>query len=421
MVSIGQDGFSVRSADKAFRFRLGALLQADARFFFDQPPLSQPDQFLLRRVRPILEGTFYEKYSFRIVPDFAGSQTVLYDAYIDANLDPALRIRVGKFKPPVGLERLQSAADLMFVERAFPTNLVPSRDIGGQLSGDFLGGALSYAVGVFDGAVDGGLTDGDNNNSKDFDARLFAHPFKNTSIEALGGLGVGFAYTKGKQSGTTSSGNLPTYKTPGQQTFFSYAAGAFADGEREHYAPQLYYYYGPLGILGEYTISAQDVRRLSNIQRVSNSAWQLYGSWVLTGEDASYRGVTPRVPFDWGQRTWGAFQVAARVSGLSVDDDAFLGSSTTQLANPSVSARTGAGYRRGPELVSEPQPQDRPGLRPDEIRRRSAERSRPGRRAGAVHPFSSRVLSRLRFAAPMRRTTHRDACARGRSPTSGPE
>ena len=200
-VAVGKDGFSVTSADKAFRFRLGALLQADARFFFDQPPGSQPDQFLIRRARPILEGTFYEKYGFRIMPDFAGGQTQLYDAYVDANFDPAARLRVGKFKPPVGLERLESAADLAFVERAFPTNLVPTRDIGGQLSGDLLGGTLYYALGVFDGAVDGGMTDGDNNDAKDFDARLFAHPFKKSSVTALQGLGIGVAYTTGQSIG----------------------------------------------------------------------------------------------------------------------------------------------------------------------------------------------------------------------------
>ena len=338
VVSMNQDGFSVRSADNAFRFRLGALLQADARFFFDQPPLSQPDQFLLRRVRPILEGTFYEKYSFRIMPDFAGGQAQLFDAYVDANLNPALRIRVGKFKPPVGLERLESAADLAFVERGFPTNLVPTRDIGAQLSGDLLGGTLYYAAGVFDGAVDGGSTDGDNNNAKDFNARLFAHPFKNSSTEALRGLGLGFAYTTGNQLGTTTSGNLPQYRTPGQQVFFTYAAGVFADGGRERYAPQFYYYNGPLGMMGEYYVSAQEVTRLTNHRRVSNSAWQIYATWVVTGEDASYRGVKPRVPFDWGKRTWGAFEVAARVSGLDVDDDAFLGSASTRLADPSVSA-----------------------------------------------------------------------------------
>ena len=37
-------------------------------------------------------------------------------------------------------------------------NLAPNRDVGFQLSGDFLDGILSYQLGVFNGAIDGGST-----------------------------------------------------------------------------------------------------------------------------------------------------------------------------------------------------------------------------------------------------------------------
>ena len=43
---------------------------------------------------------------------------------------PWFAVTAGKFKVPVGLERLQSANDIRFVERAFPTSLLPNRDLG---------------------------------------------------------------------------------------------------------------------------------------------------------------------------------------------------------------------------------------------------------------------------------------------------
>ena len=48
------------------------------------------------------------------------------------------KFRFGKFKPPVGLERLVSDSDMLFVERALPTDLVPNRDVGVQVYGENL-------------------------------------------------------------------------------------------------------------------------------------------------------------------------------------------------------------------------------------------------------------------------------------------
>jgi phosphate-selective porin OprO/OprP len=293
-------------------------LQTDARFFLNDKEKSNTNTFLLRRVRPIFEGTVFRDFDFRIMPDFGDGKVVLQDAYLDFHYWPEARLRAGKFKAPFGLERLQSATDLLFVERALPTNLVPNRDVGVQLHGELWNGALGYAVGVFNGVPDGGSADVDTNDGKDLAARLFAHPFRNTSMEPLKGLGVGMAVTTGSQQGT-----LPSFKTSGQATFFSYSSGVTADGRRLRLSPQAYYYWGPFGLLGEYVSSSQDVRKGADMATVKNSAWQLAASYVLTGEKASYKGVSPARPFDPKKGQWGAFELAARYSQLSVDKAAF--------------------------------------------------------------------------------------------------
>jgi phosphate-selective porin OprO/OprP len=351
-------GLALTSPDSELQLRFRALLQIDYRDYFDQPTGSAVDTWLVRRARPILEGTAYEKFGFRIMADFGNTQNngsvtastpQIYDAYMDANLYPEFKIRIGKFKPPVGLERLQSPADLTFVERAFPTDLVPNRDIGLQVSGDVLSRTVNYAVGVFDGAVDNtSIQTGDANNGKDLALRIFTQPWRNTNLYGLRGLGVGLAYTRGLQSGVAvTNPQLPTYVTPGQQNFFAYSAGAFANGERVTWAPQLYYSVGPFGVLGEYTNTAQIVTRSTNTQNVSNSAWQVALTWVLTGEDATFRGVIPSRNFNIEQGTWGAAQLVARISKLSVDSDAYLGSTAVRLADPSSQAAKATDYGIG--------------------------------------------------------------------------
>ncbi|MFZ3113974.1 MAG: porin [Syntrophales bacterium] len=337
VVEAGEKGFLIRSTDGAWQLRIRGYVQADGRFFFDDNAQPLTNDLLLRRVRPVIEGTLAKYYQFRIMPEFGSGKTELQDAYLEANRWPAAKLRVGKFKPPVGLERLQSGSELLFVERAFPTSLVPNRDVGLQLAGDLNGGIFSYALAVFDGGVDGGSADGDTNDDKDFVARLFSHPFQKSGIASLKGLGIGVAGSHGNQAGA-----LPSFKSPGQQTFFKYATATVAAGRRWRVVPQAYYYAGPFGLLTEYVRSVQEVKNGSATEDLANIAWQVAASWVVTGEEASYKGVKPKRSFAPAVGAWGALEVAARYHELQVDDKAF-----PVFADPAKSAKEARAWAVG--------------------------------------------------------------------------
>jgi phosphate-selective porin OprO and OprP len=342
------EGFNLASPDGAYKLRIGGYLQADGRYFIDDKDNANTSQFVARRARLDFTGTVFKYFDFRILPDFAPSTPILFDAYVDANYIPQARVRIGKFKPPVGLERLQGAPYLTFIERGQPTNLVPSRDFGAQLFGDFVNGALSYQLAIVNGVPDNtNPSGGDENDDKDFDGRVFVVPFKDASIDALKGVGFGVAGSYGRERGTSATPDLPTFKTFGQATFFQYkgavAATATAPaqeptiafGNRSRYAPQIYYYWGPFGFLGEYVNSTQSVRRDAASGRLSNDAWQVAGSYVVSGDAASYAGVSPAQPFDPFTGKWGAWEIAARYGQLEVDGDSF----TNNFADPKSSAR----------------------------------------------------------------------------------
>src|SRR3954447_12929302 len=65
----GKDGFSLRSADGNFVLKLRGYAQFDGRFWTGDEKKPQVETFLLRRVRPIFEGTVYKIFDFRIMPD----------------------------------------------------------------------------------------------------------------------------------------------------------------------------------------------------------------------------------------------------------------------------------------------------------------------------------------------------------------
>ncbi|MGZ8717148.1 MAG: porin [Gaiellaceae bacterium] len=346
VIGAGPDGFFLQSADKNFVIKLRGYTQLDSRFFLaesDEDPTNQNDTFIFRRVRPIVEGTVGGWADFRIMPDFANSQLVLQDAYTNLRpFGPIAQLQIGKYKSPFGLERLQSATALTFIERGLPTNLVPNRDLGFQLWGNVGEGLLTYQLAVMNGVTDGGSGESDNNDGKDIIARLFGHPFVNTTTLPLQGLGLGVAATWGRETGTPSN-----YRTSGQQTFFSWASGTQLDNDRFRISPQAYWYWGPFGLFGEYVFTSTDVTRTVAGGKVSAGpdadSWQLAASYVLTGENASYRGVTPRESFSPSKGTWGAFEVAARYDQLSIDEEVF----EKGFANPSTSAREAQGATLG--------------------------------------------------------------------------
>jgi len=335
-VSLGLNGLVVRSADSNFVMNLHGYVQADARFYFgDNNPAN--DTFLLRRVRPILEGTVYNRFDYRFMPDFGsgdvasstpGNNAILDDAYVNARLWPNLQVQVGKYKSPVGLERLQSTAELLFIETGFATQLTPNYDLGADVHNNLFNTPINYALGIFNGAADAASDDADTTDEgKDVAGRLFFQPFLRTGNEPLRKLGFGAGGSIGHHEGP-----LPTYKTPGQQTFFSYAAGVTAFGEQYRIDPQLFYYWGPFGVIGEYILSSQAIKSTiagaPGSQRFNNTAWQIEGTYLLTGEENTFRASSrdafrPAHPLNFGGGGWGAFEFVARVGQLSLDRDAF--------------------------------------------------------------------------------------------------
>jgi len=365
-VTINASRFQIGSNDNSNFIRFRGTLHVDNRVFGGDSVAETADTFILRRVRPTFEGTFGGIYDFRFTPDFGGGKSIIVDAYAAARFNPGFVVTAGKFKPPVGLERLQSGADIRFIERGLPTNLVPNRDLGVQFSGDFSGGAFTYQVGYFNGVTDGQSSDNlatpdvEVDSAGDYAARVFFQPFINSDNFNLRGLGFGLGSTWVDVEGTAANTALSAYRSPGQQSVFAYRANTatgttpnnatFANGERLRLAPQFYYYRGSFGVLGEYTQVEQDVSRAVGGTTVSdtltNSAWQVQLSWFASGEEEAFRGFTPGSTWQPGKPGLGAFEFVARYHELDVDDDAFTGGANS-FANPLTAVTKETAYGVG--------------------------------------------------------------------------
>ena len=329
-----QDGFFIQSANGDFRLQVGLLVHADGRFTSGDDDRLINDTFLIRRLRPSLRGRFSRRFEFYLNPDFANGVLAVQDAYVDTIFSPAFRLRAGKAKTPFGMERLHSASNILFFERGLPTALAPNRDIGVQVLGDVGGGVVSYLAGLLNGVADGGSSDLDLADGKDVSARFVVRPFATNATSPLRGLGVAASGSVGKQNGT---GAVPTLRSQSlQQQYFAYS-GVSIEGTRTRYSPQLFYFNRRFGGWYERVHTESPIRKGAISEDVSKDAWQIVGSYMLTGEaatDAS-AGVRPRSNFDFGNGHWGAFQLAARYHTLKIDDVAF----TRDLAAPGSSRK----------------------------------------------------------------------------------
>jgi phosphate-selective porin OprO/OprP len=343
------EGFVIRQSDRA-SVRLRGLLHFDGRHYANESATGVADGWVLRRARPILQASLSDTVDVGFTPEFAGASATILDAFMTFRAGSSLRLTAGKFKVPVGLERIMAATDLRFIERALPSSLVPNRDLGVQLDGEVANAFMSYSIGYFNGATDGGSSESNNptRDAGDWTGRLFVHPFLGLDDPLWRGLGVGVAATYAPSIGSAMSPALPAYRTAGQQIFFAYRNDVFADGERLRLAAHLYYHYGRFGVLGEAVESSQRVRRSAQtggigLQDVSNFAWQLQLAWLVTGEQQKLRGaVEPNSVLSLDARNWGAFEVVARYHELDIDDATFVGGSASLADAASAASKASA-------------------------------------------------------------------------------
>lgn len=130
-------------AKKKFVVRPFGRIQADVASF-DQDAANQAtvgnalNGVDIRRARLGVEGEGYDRFFYRLDVDFVtfdpdlDTRPTIFDAYLDAQKLPLVgNLRVGHFREPFSLQRLDSSNDFPFMERAAAINsLAPARNMG---------------------------------------------------------------------------------------------------------------------------------------------------------------------------------------------------------------------------------------------------------------------------------------------------
>jgi len=119
------------ASGEGIQLTLGGYLQVDGRWVGGSASRA-PDGLLLRRARLVFDAARDDGWHVRLQPDFGQGRVLVQDAFVGW-MGRATTVRLGRFRPAFGTERMQSSSTLLFPERSQVNALMPSRSFGGQL------------------------------------------------------------------------------------------------------------------------------------------------------------------------------------------------------------------------------------------------------------------------------------------------
>jgi len=327
-----KDGIRLESADKAFELKIGGRMQFDA-FFGDidedgESTLGGPleDGTQMRRARLSLQGKVMKYYEFKFEHDFAdkdGKAKVadMYAGIIDVENFPNLR--AGHFKEPFGLEALQSANDTVFMERGLPFTFVPFRNSGIQFAESVLSDRMTWAVGGFRETNDNAYEQSDGSYA--VTGRLTGLLWRTEKLDHLVHVGAS-ASVRSPPADSVRYRSKPEANLALE--FVDTGNMANVDGVTLLGA-ELLVLLDRFSVQGEWTQS--QVARGAGLDDATFAGWYGLATWTITGEPRRYRATDGVVQMPRPAKSLfedgglGAWEVAARLSQVDLDDDAVAG------------------------------------------------------------------------------------------------
>ncbi|MEI9997313.1 MAG: porin [Rhizomicrobium sp.] len=324
------------TSDGNFTLAIRALLQYDSAYYAQGTvpagtDLSSGNDF--RRARLGISGTLFKDWSYEFLYDMGGSGlegSSIASAYIQYDGLGPVHVKAGAFPPPESFDDSTSAADLVFLERAQPTDL--ARGIAGS-DGRDAATVFAYDDDYFAAVSYTGnlVTDTAVFDEQQAVVGRFAYRLLHTA-DVNFAVGADATYVL-KLADTAAGPNSPT---------------SFRLRER----PELNVDDNNIRLIDTNVIDASDVlewgteatgnwhnfyaqggyfgfnvtRRTGALADPSFEGWYLQGSWILTGESKPYiasRGAygspKPLEPFSFSKPGIGAWEIAARYSDLDLD------------------------------------------------------------------------------------------------------
>jgi phosphate-selective porin OprO/OprP len=335
----------IATADGRYKFALRSVVQFDAAHYSESPRTAANDLGSgtnFRRARLGFDGTAAKDWNYALWGEFGGSggeSAILNQAYLEYagfkpfGLDEPLRIRVGAWATPSGLEDATSNTESLFLERAAVAELVRGFATGDGRTGvgATLRGARWYASALFSGKVVGVPTTTEFDQQTGYALRVAFNPIKGANYDVHVGANLqSILNPADTTAGPVSSRAVRLQERPELRVsgIRLVDTGAINSDGLTAYGLEGGASYKNFYAAGEWykiDVNRQGVSAFDP----SFSGWYLQGAWTITGErhawtnaNGGFTGIRPAKPLDHSKGTWGALELAARYSVLDLDDHA---------------------------------------------------------------------------------------------------
>ncbi|MES2490190.1 MAG: porin [Pseudomonadota bacterium] len=308
------EGFKIVSIDNANSLQIGTLLQLDStQYNDDKTDLANGSE--LRRSRISTSGVLLKDWQYRFEYEFSGTAGVT-DAYVAYTAFKPVIVTVGQFKQPIGMEALASDKNLTFMERGLPFAFIPPRAPGLMVGTS--GYNWSLNGGIFGEPV-GNASTGDEGFGLASRATFAPLLSQDKTVH----LGLGAAWRKPTDNVGASTVAFSS-KPESNVTALRFVNTATINNVHQYGIEvlELAGQVGAVSLQGEYSLT--QVKR-DTAPTLKFSGWYTQLAYTLTGEKRPYKadkgvfdGIRPTKNF--GRDGWGAFEVAARISGIDLSD-----------------------------------------------------------------------------------------------------
>jgi phosphate-selective porin OprO/OprP len=329
-ISLANGRPTFTSGDGAFTASLRVLAQGDLAYYGQSSGLGGVDLssgFNFRRARLGLEGKLFSDWSYNFTGELGGSGTEgasISQASIQYDGAAPFYARIGIFSPSAGLEDGTPTSDLLFLERAQPTDVYRSTAAADGRAAIQL---FNYTNNFY---ISAAYTGGASNDAAVFDEqqaavgyaayRVYTDADVNFVISATGTHVFKVADATAGGPASTSTFRFrerPELNVDGTRLIDT---GAINADSAWTYGFEAAANYRNLYLQGGYFGFGID-RRASVQPNPDFDGWYAQASWALTGETRAYapargafQAIRPAAPFSLSNGTWGAWEVAARYS-----------------------------------------------------------------------------------------------------------
>jgi len=333
-----KDGTRIERNDGYYKIKIGGRVQYDFAAIGADSDVN--DEFGtdtrgtgvdLRRGRLFVSGNIGEHGIFKGQYDFAGDgEGDLKDAYGGLTKLPGVgTAKLGHFKEPFSLEEQTSSKYITFMERSLPIlAFSKARNAGLGFNNTAFDQRMTWAIGGFRETDDNG--DGFSNDSAyNVSLRMTGLPVYEDDGRELVHVGYSYSHSflnnedvrfRARPEAHSTSKRLVDTRIDG--------VDIVSDGV-DVFGGELAWVRGPLSLQGEAVATLVDRDKASD-----RTFWGASGqvSYFLTGEHRVYdlktgafKRTAPNEDFSISKNQWGAFEVAARYSHLSLNDGSLRG------------------------------------------------------------------------------------------------